>query len=138
MADRVPPIVRLFFPCDSAVLDLADLKWQLTNPWHTVAMPAGVREKFGQKVIWLYAQLTDGVGEFNLTVELRNHDTGEFVGRSRPEWWDFLGGDQLTVHEVVFKMTNVPFPTPGLYMFRLLTNHVELEGGIAYLRVLPG
>ena len=89
-------------------------------------------------MIWLYAQLTDGVGDFNLSVELRNHDTGVQLGRSRPEPWEFVGGDQLTVHEVVFKMTNVPFPKPGLYVFMLKANHAELEGGAAYLRVLPG
>ena len=47
MADSVLPVVRLFFPCDNAVIDLKDMKWSLTNPWHTVAMPPGVREKFG-------------------------------------------------------------------------------------------
>ncbi|MBX9627317.1 MAG: hypothetical protein K2X82_26175 [Gemmataceae bacterium] len=138
MADRVKPVVRLFFPCDDAVIDLADGKWMLKNPWHTVGMPPGVREKFGQRLIWLYAQLTDGVGEFDLTVELRNYDTGERLGRSKPERWDFAGGDQLTVHEVVFKMENVPFPTPGLYVFQLMANHAELDGGAAYLRVYPG
>jgi len=61
MANVVKPIVRLFFPCDDAVIDLADMKWKLTNPWHTVGMPPGVTEKFSQEVIWLYAQLTDGV-----------------------------------------------------------------------------
>jgi len=138
MADRVKPIVRLFFPCDAAVIDLADNKWELKNPWHTVAMPPGVTEKFGQKELCLFAQLTDGVGDFNLSVELRNFDSGIRLGRSNPEPWDFAGGDQLTVHEVVFKMTNVPFPTPGLYAFHLMANHAETEGGVAYLRVFPG
>jgi hypothetical protein len=138
MADRVLPIVRLFFPCDDAVLDLQDMKWSLKHPWSTVAMPPGVRENFGQEFIWLYAQLVEGVGEFMLSVEMRDYETGQWLGRSRPEPWDFAGGDQLAVHEVVFEMVNVPFPRPSLYVFQVMANHAELEGGTAFLRVFPG
>lgn len=138
MADRVKPIVRLFFACDAAVIDLADERWMLKNPWHTVWMPSGVRGGFGPRVIWLYAQLTDGLGDSNLTVELRNYDTGERLGRGEPERWDFDGEDRLTVHEVVFKMTNVPFPVPGLYVFQLMANLAVMADGTVYLRVLPG
>jgi len=60
VADIIKPVVHLFFPCDEAVLDLADEKWTLKNPWHTVAMPPGVTGNFVQEEIWLYAQLTAG------------------------------------------------------------------------------
>jgi hypothetical protein len=134
----VLPVVRLFFPCDEAALDLADMKWSLKNPWHTVQMPAGVTEKFGQRELWLHAQLTGGLGEFNLTVELRESDSGVRIGRpSPPERFEFVGG-QLAAVEVVFHMVNVPFPTPGHYTFKLLANRAELEGGLSELRVLPG
>lgn len=138
MANRVLPVVRLFFPCDQAVLDLTDMKWSLKNPWHTVQMPPGVSEKFAQRELWLYAQLTGGLGDFNLAVELRDGDTGARIGRpSQPERFEFVGG-RLTAVEVVFKMVNVPFPKAGHYVFKLLANHAELEGGTSELRVLPG
>ena len=136
MADIVKPVVHLFFPCDEAVLDLADEKWTLKNPWHTVAMPPGITANFVQEEIWLYAQLTGGVGTFRFSVQLRD-ETGRVVGKSKPsDERDLSGGNQ--VFEEVFHLIRVPFDTPGLYEFKLLGNHAELEGGTAYLRVLPG
>lgn len=138
MVDGVLPTVRLFFPCDEAILDLADGKWSLKNPWHTVQMPPGVTEKFGQRELWLYAQLTGGRGEFNLSVELRDIDFDTRIGRpSEPERREFTGRE-LTAVEVVFRMVHVPFPRAGQYAFKLLANHRELVGGVSYLRVLPG
>lgn len=122
---RVLPIVRLFFPCDAAVLDLQDMTWSLRNPWHTVWMPPGVTERFVQREVWLYAQLTDGIGTFRLNVELL--DEGGIVPQN-----------QLLVTEAVFHMTNVPFPRPGLFTFKLKANYAELQGGTAELRALPG
>jgi hypothetical protein len=136
VADVIKPVVRLFFPCDEAILDLAEEKWTLKNPWHTVAMPPGVTGNFRQEEIWLYAQLAGGVGTFRFSVQLRD-ETGRIVGKSKPtEERELSGGNQVL--EEVFQMTRVPFEKPGLYEFVLLGNHAELEGGTAYLRVLPG
>lgn len=135
MADIVKPIVRLFFACDEAILDLQDEKWTLKNPWCTVAMPPGVTEDFCQEEIWLYAQLTDGLGKFDLSVHLYD-ETGRRVGRSPPYPREFPGGS-VTVEEV-FHLTEVPFDRPGVYEFRLLANHAELKGGVFTLRILPG
>ena len=135
MADVVKPIVRLFFPCDEAIFDIADEKWTLKNPWHTVAMPPGITANFYQEEIWLYAQFIGGVGEFYLSVHLMD-DAGQVVGRSKPSLWELAGGIQVC--EEVFHMTNVPFARPGLYEFKLMANHAEVEGGTVYLRVLPG
>lgn len=137
MADRVLPIVRLFFACDSAIIDLSDEKWLLKNPWHTLAMPPGVKEKFVQMVIWLYAQVTDAVGEFNLRIQLQTKD-GFVLGASDVQPVVFPGTDRLAVFERVFKMTDVPFPRPDVYEFRLIANYAELEGGKFELRVLEG
>lgn len=134
----VLPVVRLFFPCDEAVLDLADMKWSLKNPWHTVQMPPGVTERFGQRELWLYAQLTGGLGEYKLTVELHDMDSGVRIGNpSQPERVEFVRG-QLQAVDVVFRMVNVPFPKAGHDVFKLLANHTALQGGTAELRVLPG
>ncbi len=135
MADVVKPIARLFFACDEAVFDLADGKWTLKNPWHTVGMPPGVTKDFRQEEIWLYAQFTSGVGSFYLSVHLLD-DAGLVIGRSPPVLWELSGGNQ--VFEEVFQMTRVPFARPGIYEFKLMANHAEMEGGTFYLRVLPG
>jgi len=135
VADVVKPVVRLFFPCDEAVLDLADGKWMLKNPWHTVAMPPGVAGDFVQQEIWLYAQLTGGLGTFYLSVHLHDED-GTRIVKSQPFARDFPGG--LIAVEEVFHLIDIPFDRPGLYEFKLLANHAELEGGTVNLRVLQG
>jgi len=132
MAMVVKPIVRLFFPCEDAVLDMEDGAWTLRNPLHTVSLPPGVT---GVGEIWLYAQLTEGVGTFNLSVEMRNEEGIRIGKRSPPSNRNFPGG--VAVVEEVFHLVNVPFPRPGLYEFVLLANHAELEGGKTYLRVEP-
>jgi hypothetical protein len=99
------------------------------------AMPPGVTADFIQQEIWLYAQLTGGLGTFYLTVHLHD-ESGTRIGRSQPSSRDFPGG--LIAIEEVFHLINVPFDRPGVYEFRLLANHAELEGGRVDLRVLAG
>jgi len=131
MANRVLPKVRLFFPCDSATLDPADNKWVLKNPWHTVGLPPGASFPFRVVEIWLYAQLTDGIGDFQLSVQLRDSESQTILGTSPPTQREFVGGNQWAVIEEVFHMTMIPFPRANLYEFKLLANHAELEGGMA-------
>ena len=71
MADRVLPIVRLMLPCDLAVLDLEDLTWELKNPWYEIAIPAGAKFPIRHDNFWVYAQLTDGLGSFDVRMEMR-------------------------------------------------------------------
>jgi len=134
------PIVRFIFACDVAVYDLASGKWGITNPWHTVRMPKGITKGHGQEELWLYAQLADGLGEFELGVELRYFEptksSGLVLGRSQVERRVF--SHKLEVHEFVFKMSRVPFPRIGQYDFRLTCRGEPLENGIAFLDVLPG
>jgi hypothetical protein len=48
---------------------------------------------------WIYADLTDGIGRFGLSVEL--HDIEDVVlGKSESQELIFSGGDQLNVKEV--------------------------------------
>jgi hypothetical protein len=133
------PIVRFLFPCDSAILDLADDKWSIKNPWHTVRIPRGIVRNFGQEVIWLFAHLTNGRGQFDLGIEIRRFVPGKslyVLGRSQVERRTF--DHPLQVQEVVWKMRNVPFPTPGQYEFCVLARGQELQGGSALVDVLPG
>ncbi len=134
----VRPTVRLFFTCDSAVYDLADDRWELKNPWHTVWMRRGVRRKFGVKKLTLYVQVSGGLGDFDISVVLQ-YLTGKVVlGRSDPQRASFAPDERLVVTELTFDMTDVPFPRPDTYEFRLMAGGEQLEGGSALLRVHPG
>lgn len=139
MADRVLPIVRLLFACDSVARDEVDEKWILKNPWAVVTLPEGASFPFDAEEIWLYAQLTEGVGDFQLVVEVRHlRDDGSQrrVGRSDPVKIEFAGGNQLAVVDTVFRLTQVPFEEPGLYQFLIMANYAELKGQVAEIRVL--
>jgi len=63
-------------------------------------------------------------------------EKGKRIGQSQLSRREFQGG--LMVVEEVFQMADVPFDKPGIYEFRLLANHAELEGGLIILRVLEG
>ena len=139
MADRVLPIVRLLFACDSVARDEIEDKWILKNPWAIVTLPEGASFPFDAEEIWLYAQLAEGVGVFPLAVEvrhLRDDGTQHKVGRSEPVEIEFVGGNQLAVIDTVFHLTQVPFDEPGIYQFLIMANYAELKGQVAEVRVL--
>jgi hypothetical protein len=140
MVDRVLPTVRLLFPCDDAVFDASSNKWVLTNPWAVVMPPPGTTFPFDHDRLWLYAQLTDGVGEVDLVAELRRV-LADGNQRSIKRWKNteslkFPGGQQLQVFDLAFALTAVPFDEPGIYEFGLMANYVPLKGQTAEFRVL--
>ena len=139
LADRVLPIVRLLFACDSVARDELEEKWILKNPWAVVTLPEGASFPFDAEEIWLYAQLAEGIGDFQLAVEVRqvrDNGTERKVGRSEAGQIEFIGGNQLAVIDTVFQLTQVPFDEPGLYQFHVMANYAQLKGQIAEIRVL--
>lgn len=136
MADRGLPIVQLFFPCESATLDLADESWVLKRPLHAVAVPLGDGFPFHLDELSLYAQLIYGVGPFNLSVQFVDQESGTVLATSRPIQRSFTAGNRAAATEEVFQLRNLTFPRPGVCEFRFLANHTELQGGVAVLRVL--
>lgn len=125
MANGQIPYLLQFLPCESAVLDLAVNAWVLTRPLHTVTLPPGTGFPFRLDDVWLYAQLTDAIGTYNLSVQLRMPQTQVILGRTVPTPRKFPA-NRMDVVEEVFQLTNVPFPRPGLYEFCLLANQAEL------------
>lgn len=141
------PTVRLFVVCADAVLhqppsgDLAGGWWVIHNAYHTVWMPPGVKKGFGAERLFVYAQLTDGLGEFalGLTVEevdLANPRRDRLMGRSDPVSVTF--DNPWDVIEETFRLVEIPFPRPGQYCFRLTEGGRVLDGGETHLRVMPG
>jgi hypothetical protein len=137
MANVVLPKVRMFIPCLGVVLE-PNRPCAIHSPLHTIRMLPGVSKNYLVDELWFYVVLTDGVGTFRLSVELRG-DEGIVVARSEVRTIVFAGGKQLDMQEFPIHMAPVPFARPGIYEFRLLANHAHLqEGGTALLRVLPG
>jgi hypothetical protein len=136
MAERVLPTVPLLFPCEEAHHE--DEQVVVLNPWAAVALPDGTSFPIDIEELWVFAQLTDGVGTFRLTVEMRQRlddGTERRVGESPWTSLRFPGGGQLGVHDAIFRLTDVPFDEPSLYEFRVLADGEELEGHLPTLRV---
>ena len=137
MANVVLPRVRMFIPCLGIDLEPGVVR-TIHSPLHTIRMLPGVNQNYLVDELWFYVVLTDGVGTFRLSVEMRG-DEDTVVKRSEPRTLVFAGGQQLEVNELPLRMAPVPFRRPGIYEFRLVANHAHLEdGGTALLRVLPG
>jgi hypothetical protein len=130
MADRVLPKVRLLFPCDEAI-QLDDGRWVLTNPWSVVHLPDGI-SAVEQASMCFYGQLTEGVGEFDLAIQMRYLEADgiwKVIGRGKNSLrMNFRGKEQLRVFEQGFSLTKVPFGRPGLYEFRIVASNFPAQG----------
>jgi hypothetical protein len=125
MAPGQKPYLLQVLPCESGVFDLGSGAWVLSRPLHTVTPGPGKSFPFLLNEIWLYTQLTDAIGAFALSVQLRMPQTGAIGGRSPPISRSFPT-NRMDVVEEVFHLIKIPFRRPGLYEFHVLVNHVEL------------
>ena len=146
MAGRNHPVVHLLFACDNAVYNLELERWGLTAPWHVVTLPPEVSFPFRADEFWVYAQLTGGLGQFELAVELRHLvDDGppRAVGWGRVATVEFPAAERLQAADMVFSLGNMPFREPGIYEIRVLSDDepgewVILAGVTFEFRVLDG
>jgi hypothetical protein len=126
------------FACDEAVIDLGDAKWVLKHPWSVVRLPAGASFPFRHEELWVYAQLTDGVGVFDLAAELcqvMDNGTRRWVGTTGTTRIEFPGGQQLLAFDMAFRLKKAPFRGPGIYEFRMVAEGELLPGMTAEIRV---
>lgn len=146
MAARVLPSVRLVFPCDNAVLR-TDGKWVLTNPRAVINLPGGATFPVTVKEMWVYVHLAEGVGDFDLSLELRYvevDDTRTVIGRGKPVPLAFPAGRQLYVFDTAIHLTKVPLYKQGLFELAVVvadgepSQWVPLAGPTAMFRVLSG
>jgi len=123
MAERIRPVVDLLFACDDARYDLESERWVLTNPWYAVTLPPGAAFPFVAEEFWVYAQLADGLGQFDLAVEMRhlvNDGPPRVMGWSPVTRLPFRVGDRLDAIKTAFALRRVPFREPGVYEIRVL------------------
>ncbi len=142
------PSLVLFFACEDASIDkppnapnfLFDW-WTICKPLYHVFMPVGIKKDFGTPELCLYYQLTGGQDDYHCVVEMWQLDL--LVPKKNRLWlwsdpFDVYCENELAVIEDVVVLKRVPFPTPGLYQFRMKEGGRVLPGGECYLRVFPG
>src|SRR5438552_12480932 len=94
VVNRIRPLVRLLFACDDATWEVDGERWVLTKPWHVVTLPPGATFPFRAEEVWVYAQLSDGLGAFDLAIEmrqLRDDEVPRLVGWSPVTRAEFPG-----------------------------------------------
>ncbi len=136
MADRVVPLVRLLFPCDTAVIDLGDLTWELKNPLSVVSLPPGAKFPIRAESLWVFAILAEGVGEFDIHVEMRQltEQGRRTVGASAVSRIVFPSAEHLLASSTAFDLSGARFREAGLYEFYAIVEGEELRGCTAELR----
>ena len=139
MATSILPTVRLMFACDHAEFLADDQKWMLKHPWTVVALPDDAKFPFRVELFWVYVQLVGGVGTVELMVEMcqiKDDGTRTLRGRSAVHQFDFDNVHRLAGLDFAFPLKKAPFPSAGLYEFRLVCGTEVLVGMAAELRVL--
>jgi hypothetical protein len=128
MSDRVVPVLRLAVLCEDVVNDADGQPFALNVPVHTLAWPAGGGGRFRPPTLRLYLQLSDGVGTFYLSAELRN-EAGTVQYQLRPPAEvTFPGTAHRSVPlEIVVGLNDLEFPNPGLYELHVKCNHLSLH-----------
>ena len=135
------PVVRQFMICERAELNDSADKYTLIDPLAAVQMPAGKVKGHVVAEFALYFQLSDGLGTFDLCVEMWSDHAGPaFEGKPifRSGVVRQLFPHKLTVVELAFTLTDVPFPKPALYEFIVRASGEVLRGESGFIRVLPG
>lgn len=148
MADRVMPFVRLILPIRRADFDPVDGSWRLTDPVVIASPSVGKPFPFRMPELWVYVQLTGGLGLWELGVEARqkrDDGTYRFIGIGAMTPLVFEPGPRLPVKAIAFKFLKLPFREEGLYEFRVVAQTSEhfttptyeaLNGPTSELRVL--
>ncbi len=89
----------------------------MTQSLSLVTLPPGATFPFRAEEFWVYAQLTDGLGQFELAVEMRQrvHDQSLRV----------VGWSSVTRLEFPSTPRLLPFREPGVYEIRILADSDE-------------
>jgi hypothetical protein len=119
MGRRVPPFLRHALLCRKIERDARNRPVGLVDPLHTISILQG---QFGQPLtaVFLYAQLEDGVGSFDLSVRVED-ENGIAVAQPnlRSVEYDFDGDSEARIIplELSFGLSGLVIPTPGLFHF---------------------
>lgn len=116
MAQRAP-IGKAVFLCDDVVRDAAKNKTSVLNMFDTVRLDAGTAFPYHLRKLCVFAECTDGLGEFALFVEIERADTEEVVYRSAFQSVTFT--DPLKSVKICFRLGKCVFPEPGDYTVQL-------------------
>lgn len=118
MGQRVSPFLRLALLCQRVDVG-SDRSSTLVGPLHTIALPADL---FGTPLdeMYLYAQLEDAVGTFELSVRVEDENQ-QLVPQTSLQpvthTFDRSTQDPTIPYALVLRLNRLVFPAPGVYHF---------------------
>lgn len=127
-APPIGPRALLVLPVREAVFDLATESWDVRGPWGPYRfLPPGANFPFRELDVWVYTQLTGGLGPIRLAVEFRqriDRGTNQFewrsISQSVPTVIEFAPSTaRLVVYDTAFRFKKLPFREEGVYEFRV-------------------
>ncbi len=130
----VAPVVRYLIICEDVQADPA-------NPHRItiVGLLTAIRSveyppfPLRYREMCVFVQLTESRGPANLYVEIIHADSGQRVVRTKTRRVAFPR-DPLEVHAVVFRITDLTFSEPGLYLTRFRYNEIVIAEQPVLLR----
>lgn len=136
MADRPKPMVRLLMVVARAGIEPPDTDLVLRNPMTRVTAE---RFPWREERVVVYAQLSGGLGRWELAVEFGRTDGGLFrpVGTSPPTVLTFGTADRLAVWNQQTAFRKLPFRHEGLYAFRVIGRSADGPDDTAF-EILDG
>ena len=149
-SQAILPTVRQVTVCHKLNWDEALGGWVVTAPYSVAFLSPEVIFPFRVPELAVYTQLVGGLGTIVFGVEIRQRmplsdgtdcDSRVIGSYFDPESYVFLGGmNRLTVHELAFRLTDVPFRNEGTYEFRVIAQtpqgDVPLEGNVGAITTL--
>lgn len=115
--NKPQPIVKAFLVCDQVIHDAQTGKKSLVGVFHELRSD---RFPAVHPTLWIYANLTNARGKYNIEIRLVDVDRNNVLGRGTPPEIDIQGPLQTT--EISAQLRNVTLPAAGTYEFHLLVN----------------
>src|SRR5262249_34239382 len=119
------PVVRHLIACERIERSPDRRQYSLVNVIHAIRSLPGAPYSRIHPELCLFLMMTDGQGRHSFQVQLVFLDDETVIHTTPPIERD-LGPDPLVVHGWPLTLRNVPFPRPGVYEFRLMSDGREI------------
>ncbi len=120
----IPPIIRNMLACEDIQTDPQDArKVSLVNLIHSIKSVEEPPYPLRYRELCVFVQLTEcrGKGRVGLTISHADSGASAYDGPAHP-WQANLPNAPLQLVGLPFRLTNIEFPEPGLYLIEFWYN----------------
>lgn len=119
---KPPPVCKAILLCDAVLTDPFTGKGSLIGILSQFTLPEfpGDTPPF-----FVYLQLTDGIGSYLLSIELRDRATDEAMYEG--ELMEIEFAERAVKNNIVLPMPPLPLPHPGAYDFIVFADGQEID-----------